>query len=304
LGVYVGVTAWEPSIATQCAKGRLRGVPGKITALRRFGSQIFIGKKLGCYLGSYVGGNQIWDFESIPCHDGPVSQKACIFIGTPELPVIFFVGYTDIYVFDGTRPRAIGGKVREWFYSNANISSLEQCVCVHDVLRKIIYLYFPGIGQIHCNKGIAYHYPTDRWGRCDPVSTQRVFAATAKWDASTALPVPVLAVTDTASSHQLFELDGTCNTSSIVLGSFGDGDKSYLINEVRPIWVDFPTTAHAVFEIAADPSGAFTTSGSASMTTGKFDILTDGHWHRISITCVGDYELNRISIEGSPMGSE
>jgi len=310
LGVYVGITAWEPSIATQCAKGRLRGVPGKITALRRFGSQIFIGKKLGCYLGSYVGGNQIWDFESIPCEDGPVSQNACIFIGTPDMPVIFFVGYTDIYVFDGARPRPIGGDIREWFYSNSNASAMDKCVCVHDALHKIVYVYFPSASSPRPNDGLAYHYPTNRWGRCGRPSVfgqsfaGTVYAACQKFDSNTSLPVPVLALSSSIGTHQIFELRGTALTSSFVVGSFGDGDKSFLINEVKPTWIDSPETAHATFEIANDLSGTYATSGSASMTTGKFDILTDGHWHRITFTCVGDYELNRIAIEGSPMGSE
>jgi hypothetical protein len=253
-------------------------------------------------LGSYVGGNVIWDFERIVGSDGPVSQDACIFIGTPDMPVIFYVGYSDFYIFDGAAPRPVGGEIREWFYSQANVANLDQTRCVHDALRKLIYIYYPSGSSARANAGVSYHYPTKRWGRCDP--PKLVWKAVPKWDSVTALPTPLLCMYETAGSR-VFELNGTCGTSSLVFGSFGDGDTSFLVREVKPTWIDAPDTAHATFEIAQNLAGGYTTSGSASQdSNGAFDVLTDGHWHRISMTCVGDYELNKVGIIGSPMGTE
>jgi hypothetical protein len=326
LGLYDN---WAPSVATQCAKVRLQSVPGAITALRSFGTQVFVGKKNGCYLGSYVGGNVIWDFAELPVADGPVSNDACIFIGSPEQPMLFFVGYNDFYLFTGAQMRPIGGGVRQWFYENVNTSKLNMCICVHDSIRQLVYTFFPVSVNNYCSDGLVYNYATNRWGRVSGVvyaATNYPFSDQPTYDewvgtyASLSKPYSELpsrgasyadtfGVSDTlplpaiiASDNTIRFLNGEASACDVNIGYFGDGLQNFLVDTVRATWIAEPDSASMSFAVGDDPGDSFNTVGSCTMANFRFDKLSLGKWHQMSISTQGDFSLNKLQIRGVPAG--
>lgn len=326
LGLYDN---WAPSVATQCAKVRLQSVPGAITALRSFGTQIFVGKKNGCYLGSYVGGNTIWDFPELPVADGPVSNEACIFIGSPEQPMLFFVGYNDFYLFTGAQMRPVGGGVRQWFYRNVNTAQMRKCVCVHDSIRQLVYTFFPVAVDNYCSVGLVYNYGSNRWGKVTGVvygATTYTFSNQPTYDEwaqsyedagktygtmpqrgatyavafgpTDSLPLPAII----ASDNTIQFLNGEASAGVIDIGYFGDGLQNFLIDTVRVTWITEPDTASMSFAVGADPGASFETTGSATMSNNRFDKLSLGKWHQMSISAYGDFSLNKLQVRGTPAG--
>lgn len=326
VGTY---NSWTPSIATQCVQGRLSSIPGKITVLRKFGSQLFVGKRNGAYLGSYVGGNTIWDFQALPTDDGPAGHRSCIFIGTPDLPVLFYLGYTDFYIFDGARPRPIGGAVREWFFNSVNIDSLDTCVSVHDPLHKLVYLFFPTATYTYPNKALIYHYPTNRWGRVDVIcygaSTWQLATGntydkllltfsnvgvtygtmpsrnatyTDVFGSVGRLPIPLIAGED----NKLYTMESAAPTATIELGVFGSADRRGLIRTLSPVWIDKPDALGVVFEVS-DDMGTYSTSASACMTNNRVDAFSDGNFHRLTLNIEGEFELNKLPVDVIPTGT-
>lgn len=117
-------TIWIPSVSTQCAAGRLLDSPGAIKAGAALGSDVVAYKNTSMYVGRYVGPPVIWSWTRVAGDIGCSGPESVVVIGTKH----FFIGPADIYVFDGTVPRPIGGAtfnssatpVREWFFANLN----------------------------------------------------------------------------------------------------------------------------------------------------------------------------------------
>jgi len=53
---------WTPSVATQCANGRLVTAPGRITAMRELGDDVVAYKARSMFLGRYVGPPIVWSW--------------------------------------------------------------------------------------------------------------------------------------------------------------------------------------------------------------------------------------------------
>jgi hypothetical protein len=323
LGDY---TDWTPALATQCATGRLTSVPGKITALRRFGDGVFVGKERGCYIGSYTGVPFIWSFQELPADSGPVGQEACILIGTPEQPKLFYVARDNFYIFAGDRPVPVGEGVKQFFLSRVNSGAMGKIMCAHDRANSLVYIYYPTGGSSTCTAGLVYNYRQNRWGvsnrtvefvvdyqgsavTYDDIAT---LYPTTTYDNLPSVPydqlfatlagVGVPAIFDAA--HTLKVLNGAAENSVMITGDFGSDMQYSLLKRVKPTWFTKPTRATVTPYCRPSLGETLEQGPQASMNESRFDFLVSARWHRLRIETQGAWEASRFETVLTPQGAE
>lgn len=317
---------WTPSIATQAASGRLVDTPGKIIAGKRFSeSALTVHKKGSMYLGRYVGGATVWDFDLLSDEIGAVSQEAIVAAKGFQM----FVGQEDFYIFDGAQVVPVGNQVRQFFFNEqVNNDFLENIVGVHDRANSRIYWYYPvstsDTGRLE--KYIPYNYKSDRWGVPCACPVRTVFQYRANkaptYDTlgnlyATYNDLPTIPYNDASwvatsdqiglfdTSDNLKTLDGTAATSSLVSFDFGDDQQFSFVSRIRPRFKTTPTSADLIHSYRDNLGDTLVSSTPAiSLNNGKYDTQREARWHRFRQNFTGDMEIMGIDIQADRGGLE
>jgi len=318
--------AWTPSITTQAARGNLRSSPGKITALKRFGSNIVAYKSQAMYVGAYVGPPIIWDFQEVQGNAGALCQEVVVSVGTPEQPKHCFMGYDNFYSFDGGRPIPIGNFLKDTvFNSELNRAQQHLSTALHDPIRQRIYFFYPSGTSTQPNSCVVYNYRTGLWGRDDRTieavidfitvtgvtyddlgtlyATYNDFPAVT-YDsllAQSSQPVPAIFNT----SHVIQALAGASAAPTFTTGDYGDDTQFSLLNRVEPRFITAPTSGSLTNYYRNTLGGTLTADAGAVMDANyRFDVLREAKWHRLSFNFTGDLELAQFNLIGEVSGSE
>lgn len=320
-------TNWTPSVATQSAAGRLLDSPGAITAGAALGSDVVAYKNNSMYLGRYVGPPLIWQWVRIPGDIGCSGAESVVVVGTQH----FFVGPSDLYVFDGTVPRPIGGAtfastatpVREWFFANLNAEHREKIVAVADPARDLVYFYFPSNASSDGSLDMAliYNYRTDRWGKWEIGITAAVQYSSGQttydglgalystyddlpnisydspfWLADSTVPGVFIGTT-------LYSLTGTPGAAFVETGDFGDLTDYTMLRRVTPRFRTDPASATATNFYRDSLGTAVTQDSTIAMSLKRFDFRRVSRWHRVRIDTTGAMSLDGLDINLVPAGS-
>jgi len=151
---------WAPSAATQATSGLLVSSPGKIIAMKRLGDQVIAYKNRAIHVGQYVGPPDVFDWQLVPGEIGTWSNESVVSTGTAHL----FVGYENIYRFDGSRPVEIGTGIREWFFARLNKSYAHLIAGIHDRNTSTVWWWYPSGSNTTLDSVLIYNYAADRWG--------------------------------------------------------------------------------------------------------------------------------------------
>lgn len=309
---------WTPAASTQCTTGLLTDSPGKITGLKRLGSEIVAYKDTSLYRGFYSKDAAVWTFAMVPGEAGTASHESIVDIGDAHL----FVGKSDFYRFDGSRPVAIGDGIREWFFGQLNASYAYKIVSLHDKPSGNVYWFYPSGSSSSLNACVVYNYKTGKWGKADrSIETAITYSsgglAYSGLDTYTYATLPAvsydspfwgggggqtLAIINT--SHVLQFLTGTADSSSLTTSDFGNDGSYSVMRRVRPRYLVAPSAATLV-PYYRDTAGA-TLSALATVTqsSGKFDYLKSARWHRMTINFTGAVELTGLDVDVAPDGLE
>lgn len=317
------VTTWAPALSTQCASGRLVDAPGPIRAMRRLGANVAVYKDKSIFVGSYVGTSAgVWQWALIPGDIGCSSQECVVNIGTAHL----FIGETDIYAFDGSRPVPIGAPLRAWFFARLNRAYQYRIAALHDRVNGLVYWFYPSASSSSgaLDEAIVYSYRAQRWGvvtRSIEMPVELVQGGITYdnlgslfttyddlpaisydspfWVANT--PIPALIGTD----HRPYTVSGPAGAWSFAGAWYGDEQAVSMVSRVNVRWVSKPSAASLVHRYGMD-EGAALTSGAAVpiSSSGRFDVLRAARWHQDAISGTGDAELVGVDPQVSAAGSE
>lgn len=307
-------TIWTTAVATQCANGRLLEGVGKLTAGAALGSNAIAYKATSMYIGTYVGGSLIWNWQRVPGDVGTPCNEAVVVIQTRH----YFIGDSDIYVFDGTVPRSIGAPLREWFFRNINSTYKDKIVGVADATRDLIYWYYPSSSSTSgaLDSYIVYNYRKDTWGKglsniemavnyasgqitYDGLGTlystydslpTAISYDSSFWLADSTVP----AVFDT--SHVLYSLTGTPGASYMITGDFGDETNYLYLDRVTPRYRTTAAVASATNYYKSSLGDSLTQDATIAQSRNRFDFRRDAHWHRLRFDFNGVAVLNGLDV--------
>lgn len=313
-------TDWTPSVSTQCTSGRLVDAPGGIRGLKRLGNNIVAYKEKAIFLGRYVGAPLVWSWQQIPGDIGVLSNETIVSIGTAHL----FVGYDDIYYFDGTRPVSVGNNIKDWFFADLDKSFRYKIVGTHDRLTSNVYWFYPSKSSNgELDSCIIYNYKYQKWGKAsysievatevltgqitydslgDNFSTYDDIPAIAYDSPFWQTSAPVLSVFDT--THTLKTLSGSGTSMSITTAILGEDQNFSLISRVIPRFNQKPTSGTMTNFYSNESGSTMTQDAVTTMTEGRFDLLRSARWHQFKFTFLGDVIINGFTAKSIANGEE
>lgn len=311
---------WTPSVATQCAAGRLLDSPGAIRAGAALGGDVVAYKNTSMYVGRYVGPPLVWAWTRVPGDIGCSGAESVVVVGTRH----FFIGPDDIYMFDGTVPRPIGAPVRDWFFASLSRTYRDRIIGVADIARDLVYWYFPSAESTgNCNSCLIYNIKTERWGKWTAAITAAVTYSSGQmtydniggpyptyddlpeiaydspfWLADQSIPGVFMGTT-------LYSLTGPPGTSYFSTGDYGDLEEYTFLTRMQPRWTRKPSGAQATnyfrYELAETPLWPGQT---VQAVEGRFDFRQSARWHRFSVWQSGACTITGMSITLHGSGSE
>jgi hypothetical protein len=321
-GIY-DQTIWTPSIASQCATGRLIDTPGEITACRALGSNIVLYKGTSFYFGTYQGPPVIWGFNVVSNQIGVFSQEAVISIGTAHI----FCGNDNFYSYDGTRPLPIGDEVKEWFFANRSPGAMYRMRSMRDPRNSLCYWFFVSVDSLDqktLDRGLVFNHRANKWGRADYIIENPFEQVTGQmtydslgtfyptWDQlpSVSYNSPfwvqssrVPAVIDTA--HRVQTLTGATVTCGLQTGEFGDDEVYTDLQYVRircvldPVSATMATRHRYTLGNTKDEQ-----TKTNVLHDGKFDVDASARWHNALFQFKGDVEIMGYAPALVPDGSQ
>lgn len=315
---YNDYTDWTPAVATQCTTGRLIDTPGPIRGVRALGSDVVAYKDRSMYYGRYVGTPVVWQWELIPGKIGCQSQDCIVDIGTAH----YFIGFEDIYVYDGTRPVPIGTPLREWFFTDLDAGYSFLIRGMHDRANGLVYWFYPRSGSVGVLNGcIVYNYKSNKWGvahrtiECpieyivSGLTWNTIPAATWNaWPTSTWDSPYWVAQTETAAyigtDHKIYSLTGASASSDFTTGSYGDDSTFTLLSQARLRYLAVPTTGTMVNYYQNEHGDTWTAGATTTESNGRFDVLRSARWHKMKFSFTGDIETSGINLDLIAEGDE
>lgn len=119
-------------------------------------------QRSGVARASYVGGDLVFQFNTIEENRGAICPNAIAKIGK----LAYFIAADGFYVTDGYTVVPIGsGEVDSWFADRFQVAYLERVYAAVDLSRKLILWAFPGPGANNGRPNIVmvYNYDEKRW---------------------------------------------------------------------------------------------------------------------------------------------
>lgn len=318
-------TNFVPDIATQCVTNRLTRTPGPIEAGKVFGNGVVAYKEMSMYVANYIGPPYVWQWDLLTDVIGASGVHNVIKIGDPVTRHLF-IGYDDIYQFNGQTPSTIGKNVvTEWFFDNLSPDYRSRIIGVNDKQNWRAFWFFPdrsSTGEL--NKWLCYNYRTDSWGK-GSLTVQFVLEyvpgglvyndlgslyttydsiPAVAYDSGTfsSSGLPMLGYFDSTKNFNL--LTGVPGTSTLDTNDVGTDGKMTLITRVRPRFVTSPTSATQTWYYRDNLGDSKITGLSSTLTSGSFDGVSEARWQSARQSYVGDVEITGFDIEAEERSLE
>lgn len=278
------------------------------------------------YLGRYVGAPLIWQWTRVPGDIGCSGAESVVVVGTQH----FFIGPSDIYVYDGTVPRPIGGAtfnststpVREWFFANLNATYRDRVIGLADTARDLVYWYYPSTASTTgaIDSALVYNYRTDRWGKwaisiqtalqysSGQITYDGLGSLYSTYDSLPDIPYdsPFWLVDSTIpgvfQGNTLYSLTGTPGPAYMVTGDFGDMTGYTMLKRVTPRYRVRPVAAQAVNFYRGQFGDMPTQDATIQYARNGFDFRRESLWHRVRMDTVGTMTINGLDIVFEPGG--
>lgn len=236
------------------------------TILRFSGDYVVVLREHNIWVGYATGDTDIFDFDEKVRGIGCSAPKSAIAI----LDYVFFMGWDNVYAFDGVDYTPIGDPVREEMFADLKPEQLARIFATHLDENQEYWLHVPTADDTYCTVSWCYNYKTKSW-------TKHSYA-----DYLTAVTYYTK-----QSSTTIDELEGTINELS-----FRFDDRQTLASAPTKVFGD---TSGYIFEYDETVSDDDDAAIDAWFTTKDFIMtqLTE-HWRflRMDVYFAGGGELD------------
>lgn len=305
-------TDWTPNVATQCATGRLVEGSGPITAALRQADTVVVYKERAIFVGQYVGGAAVWQFTP------PIGDVGCVGVeAVADTPVgHVFVGSDNFYLFDGTRPVAIGDQVKQWWLDNSSAQFRYRTKLLWDRDNASVMVFYPSKSSAgQCDQVLVYHVGAKRWGRMT-VSVEAVINYTSQgitydggsplittYDASPtgiSYDSPYWLASKSSpgyfgTDHAIRTFTGIPGQSYFVTGDFGDEAAHSFCRALRVRFATLPQIGWCMGMTKDTSGGALKTGSSAYFDGSKFAMRQQNRFHSFRVQLTGDARVTGIA---------
>jgi hypothetical protein len=323
-GIY-DHTQWTPSVATQCANGRLMDTPGDITAIHRLGDDLIIFKRDSCYHARYVGPPVIWEIRLISPDIGCSSPDGVTNVGGTAL---IWASETDLWMYNGMGvPTSIGDGVREFWRTDSFPTYRNLSIARHDPANYRAFIWYvsgAGIVDKKPDKYLCYNYRSGLWGGGTKIvdDVVRYQSDLTYDDMGQILSIYDNVPPETYGSdlwaeakkeamvvvnpdHIVATLTGTPLTCSFTTGDMGETDQFTLLRRVTPKLLVTPDSAELTYYGKQHLDDAQVANGTVTLDSRKrFDLLKSARWHRIKFQTTGECEISGFKADLVNQGVE
>jgi hypothetical protein len=158
-------TVWTLNQIDQSAFGRLGATKGPITGASNLRQNMCAFKATSFYLGQYIGGQFVWQFQPISYQVGCASHEAIINVGD----FLAWPGPDDFYQFDGSSLTAIPNALRQFYFRNLNQSFAYKVQGFYDNSQNVLLWSYPSVNVPTAFAGIldsyvSWNQKTGAWG--------------------------------------------------------------------------------------------------------------------------------------------
>jgi len=313
---YLDYTDWTPAVSTQCTTGRIVDTPGPLRGIASFGSGFVAFKDYAIYTVAFVGAPLVWAWRKVPGEVGCPSHNSIVNVQS----ALAFIGYDDLYLFDGSRPVGIGRGIREWFFADYDSAKGYRTIGSYDIGTGNIWWFYCSRSNNTTtpDKAIVYNVRTKKWGKIT-LSIQalaRYFGQDITYhdmgtlystyddlptDISFDSPIwtpdnPTVALFKT--DKKLYSMNGAAGDTELTLNNIGDPVKFSTIKRVSPRFITEPASATLEYSYDNIHGDSFTPKVTATYDSrGRFDFMHSSRWHRCNLKFSGNMEMVDAEID-------
>lgn len=154
----------------QAGEQILPAVQGAVTAIANGDFYGLIFQKRGITRATYVGGDIVFQFQTIDFTRGCWFPQSMAQVGQ----LCYFISSDGFHVTDGQTVKSIGtGKVDRYFFADVDQTFIERVTAAVDYTNKCIWWSYPNFSATSGgpNRVLIYNYAENRWARAEDAAT-------------------------------------------------------------------------------------------------------------------------------------
>lgn len=133
------------------------------TAVKFKGDYLVIFKDRSIWVGYATGDSDIFQFDQRVAGVGCAAPKTVESLGNE----LIFLGWDDVYVFNGIDYEAIGSAIRVELFDNLDPGAIDKCFGVIIEEQKEYWLFVPSSGSDYCDTAWVFNYNLNKWTKHD-----------------------------------------------------------------------------------------------------------------------------------------
>lgn len=141
----------------------LSGADWISTAVKFKGDYLVIFKERSIWVGYATGDSDIFQFDQRTAGVGCAASKTVELLGDE----IIFLGWDDVYVFNGIDYESISSAIQEELFDSLDPGAIDKCFGVVIEEQKEYWLFVPSLGSDYCDTAWVFNYGLNKWTRHD-----------------------------------------------------------------------------------------------------------------------------------------
>lgn len=311
-------TNWTPSTATQCGFVRMYDPVGPFIAAIRFRDGVLAWKEDSMFLGTYVGGATVWQWQKIASDCGCAGKNLVCAAGDK----VYFADKRGLWVYDGSYPSKIPGYTQDYwaqyFYPNTAGVNSNSTQMLYDATRHNLWVCAESVY-------LVYNLLAGTWTYHGFLSDLAMATQALSIIGFTPTPLAIYTASGPIQYVDTFTYGGAKGTTGeveMMLTYLGDPIQQTMVRRIAPVWLVTDSNAQAPDANSACEITAFasmpadvhrnvgdTTGSTKSMTPTidakmrYFDASVTGNYLRIAMINWNNAEFRDVVIDAQTAGA-
>ena len=267
----------QAAYAAQAGQQYLYPEYGPVMAISDNESFGLLFQRSGIQRCEYIGGNQVFQFYTYEKKRGTLGQNAVARVGNKY----YFASPDGFFMTDGNNTQPIGyEQVDNWFFDNADTSTLANICAAADTRNKTVYFAFQSSSGSNLDSILAYNYVENRWSYCAQAA-ELIFQGLTSQGAWAPFGF------DTSHKYGGFTGTPTSATLETIDFNFNAGGRT-LITQMRSL---SQGTAQMRVGSRANEQGAVTWTPyyAGNARDNIAGLRSEGVYHRLGVNLAGDF---------------